>query len=231
MTIASDIQKFDVGSIVTLYELDATVQGGSLVRFHDGSNEKKAAIIWDGDNYTAFPIQVSGYEKTTGGVLARPTIRIANVSGIVAALIAGTDDLIGAKLTRIRTFEAYLDAANFISGSNATADPTIKFVDDIYYISQKTIQNKNVIEFEITASFDVISKALPGRIAIQNVCTWLYKGAECGYSGSNYWNVNDQTEALTGDDVCGKRLQSCKLGFGETAELPFGGFPGLGLQR
>ena len=29
-------------------------------------------------------------------------------------------------------------------------------------------------------------------------------------------------------DVCGKRLSSCKLRFGELADLPFGAFPGIG---
>jgi len=31
-------------------------------------------------------------------------------------------------------------------------------------------------------------------------------------------------------DVCGKRLDSCKLRFGENSELPFGGFPGVGFR-
>ncbi|TCS68254.1 hypothetical protein EDC61_1305, partial [Sulfuritortus calidifontis] len=30
---------------------------------------------------------------------------------------------------------------------------------------------------------------------------------------------------------CGKRLASCKLRFGPYAELPFGGFPAVGLLR
>jgi phage-related protein len=30
------------------------------------------------------------------------------------------------------------------------------------------------------------------------------------------------------DDVCGKRLTSCKARFGENFELPFGSFPSLG---
>jgi phage-related protein len=29
-------------------------------------------------------------------------------------------------------------------------------------------------------------------------------------------------------DVCGKRVDSCKLRFGQNAELPFGGYPGIG---
>jgi phage-related protein len=32
-------------------------------------------------------------------------------------------------------------------------------------------------------------------------------------------------------DQCGKRLDSCKLRFGEGAVLPYGGFPAAGLVR
>ena len=32
-------------------------------------------------------------------------------------------------------------------------------------------------------------------------------------------------------DSCGHRLASCKMRFGATAELPFGGFPGAGIAR
>ena len=32
------------------------------------------------------------------------------------------------------------------------------------------------------------------------------------------------------DDVCGKRLSSCKIRFGNTADLPFGSFPGVGTS-
>ena len=35
--------------------------------------------------------------------------------------------------------------------------------------------------------------------------------------------------SLFGQDVCGKKLSSCKLRF--SGELPFGGFPGANLSR
>lgn len=38
-------------------------------------------------------------------------------------------------------------------------------------------------------------------------------------------------DALRSEDDCGKRLQSCKLRFGASASLPFGGFPGANLTR
>lgn len=43
-----------------------------------------------------------------------------------------------------------------------------------------------------------------------------------------YFNENDQGVSSQSLDICGKRLSSCKARFGATAELPYGGFPGIG---
>lgn len=43
-----------------------------------------------------------------------------------------------------------------------------------------------------------------------------------------YYNSEDQLVTLASDDVCGKRLTSCKVRFG-TRVLPFGGFPSAGI--
>jgi len=66
---------------------------------------------------------------------------------------------------------------------------------------------------------------------VQNICPWRYRSSECGYTGTAYFNANDQSVTTLEQDVCGKRLSSCKLRFGEFAELPYGGFPASGLIR
>ena len=66
------------------------------------------------------------------GELPRPKVSITNVQGLFSGLIRMYDDLIGAKLTRKRTFARYLDAVNFKNG-NPTADPNVQFPDDIWY--------------------------------------------------------------------------------------------------
>jgi lambda family phage minor tail protein L len=72
---------------------------------------------------------------------------------------------------------------------------------------------------------------LPQRQIIANVCQWKYRSAECGYTGSSYWNVNDQPVGTLAADVCGKRVESCKLRFGAATQLPFGSYPGAGLVQ
>jgi lambda family phage minor tail protein L len=227
----ADVQSYSPGSLIILYELDATSVGGSITRFHDGTNELSDNITWNTFEYNAFPIKAEGFSMKSRGQLPRPTLTVSNADSIMAELVDAYNDLIGAKLTRIRTFSKYLDAVNFEGGSNPTADPTIKFDDDIYYISRKILHNNKVIQFEMTAPNDVIGVKLPRRQAMQNVCTWVYRSAECSYAGGAVADINDLATSDLNVDACGKRLESCKLRFGETAALPYGGFPGLGRLR
>jgi lambda family phage minor tail protein L len=106
-----------------------------------------------------------------------------------------------------------------------------EFADDIYYVDRKSRETRDVVEFELAASFDLEGVTLPRRQIVQNVCPWRYRGSECGYTGSNYFNANDQSVVSSIQDICGKRLASCQVRFGQNAELPFGGFPAAGLIR
>lgn len=231
MTIAADIAALSPTALVELFELDLTPFGGDVVRFHGGKNSLVGNIVFDGNTYSAYPIEANGFELNGRGKLPRPTLRVANVTGEITGLVLDYQDLLGAKLTRIRTLAKYLDAVNFPGGVNATADPDQRLPDEIWYIDRKSQENKVVVEFELTASFDVVGVQLPRRQIIQNVCPWEYRGTECGYAGTDYFNTADQPVALADLDKCGKRLTSCRLRFGQAAALPYGGFPAAGLVR
>jgi hypothetical protein len=108
-----------------------------------------------------------------------------------------------------------------------TPDPTAEFPREIYYIDRKSAENRDVVEFELAASFDLIGVRAPKRQCISNICQWVYRSAECSYTGTNYFTESDVATTLA-NDVCGKRVSSCKARFGATAQLPFGSFPGVG---
>lgn len=230
--ISSDIQKLNPGAIIELFELDTTAIGGTEVYYlHNGVNEIGQSIVFDGITYTKFPIIANGFDKNSTGTMPRPVLKIANVTGLIGVLIKQNADLVNARVTRIRTFAKYLDAVNFIGGVNPEADPNQVIDREIWIIDRKSSENKVYVEFELTALFDVQGVQLPRRQIIQNVCTWQYRSAECGYTGDP---VADKLDQPTSDpllDKCGKRLGSCKLRFGENAVLPFGAFPAVGLLR
>lgn len=229
--ITSEIQKFNPSAIMELFVVDLTSLGGSTYYFHAGKNGLNSNVVWQGNTYFPYPVVATGFDYSTNGQLPRPKMVFSNVTGTITALVLQYADIVGAKITRKRTLAKYLDAINFTGSVNANADATAEFPDEIYYIDRKTTENKNIVEFELAAAFDVTGVQLPRRQIIQNVCVWQYRGAECGYAGTNYFDANDNAVGGSGHDICGKRLSSCKARFGEYAELPFGGFPAAGLTR
>lgn len=230
-TITSEIQKLEPSAIIELFEMDATAFGGDLLRFHAGTNGLRQNLVWQGNNYTAFPIKASGFDMSGNGQLPRPKLQVANVTGAITLLVLTYDDLLGAKITRKRTLAKYLDAVNYPGGTNPMADAMAEFPDDVFFIDRKVTETRDLVEFELAAAFDVAGVQLPRRQIIQNVCVWRYRGGECGYTGTNYFDANDAAVGSAGLDVCGKRLTSCEARFGANNPLPFGSFPAAGLTR
>lgn len=232
--VTEEIQKLAPSAIIELFEIDLTPYGGSIYRFHAGTNQVASDIVFDGNTYTRYPIEVSGFEFGVNGQFPRPKMRISNAFGLITGLILTYNssqirDLVGAKVTRIRTLVKFLDAVNFTGGVNPSEDPTAEFPRDYFYIDRKSLENRDVVEFELASSLDMQGVLLPRRVVLANICPWVYRGTECAYAGSNYYDANDSPVSTLAQDVCGKRVSSCRLRFG-TGTLRFGGFPAVGSE-
>ena len=275
MTISSDIQKLEAGSVVTVFQLDADAIGAGIHYFHsydvgqvqaffggsslvldfkdneyqsgeaeqegpslvldfqgdhyqdeDVSAEadvQQGIIRWQGERYFPWPMVAAGFEQG-GSRNPTPSLRMGNVGGFITALCLQFDDLVGAKLIRKRTLLKYMDG-------QPDADPNEEFPLEIWFIEQKVSETSEAVEFELASAMDFQGVQLPRRQINPNNCPWRYRGADCGYTGPP---VADEYDIITSDasrDKCGKRLQSCKLRFGEYGELPFGGFAASSLTR
>lgn len=230
MTLKSDIQTLSPSARITVFELDATILGDSGVhRFCNHKNEKSLDLVWNTQTYYAWPIEADGFEYSSRGTLPTPKVRVGNIGGVISVLCRQYGNLIGAKVTRIRTLSKYLDAVNFITG-NGDADPTAELPRDVYFINRKVLETKSIVEFELATAFDVAGIMLPRRQIIQNLCTSQYRSTECSYSGGAVADENDTPTANILLDKCGKRLSSCVMRFPGNVELPYGGFPGAGLN-
>ena len=412
--IYAELHKLNGGAWVDLFELDLTPVGSTVFRFHAGTNGLRQPIVWQGNSYTPFPIQAEGFAMTGNGEVPRPKLSVANVSGVLTALVREYDDLVGMRVTRKRTMAKYLDAVNFApqrnlftqtealsawttsgasvtadaamaptgeqvmdklvesattgnhyvtrtasaasagagtvmvlsvharaagrrflalqfvanaasftasrtcffdlltgtasnipsgfsarvlpvdkdtwrcvfwgptdgagavvtryyvttgtagtsytgdgtSGAylwgaqletgaltdyqpvlgttfvrNPTADPYSALPDEVYFVTQKTFENRTIVEFELGSALDLQGVTLPRRQLLGNTCPWLYRGAECSYSGGAVADRFDQPTSMLANDNCSHTLAGCKLRFGQNGELSFGGFPGSGLTR
>ena len=227
-------------AIIEMFELhlDSTLHGSSDVyRWHSGVNDQVTGnLVWNGETYFRVPVQADGFEFKNGGTLPRPTLTVANTDSTITAIllvvnaITVGNDLAGAEVRRIRTVKKFLDAVNFAAG-NSNADPYASFPEERYFIDRKTSEDRNQVTFELASKFDLAGQKIPKRQCIANICQWEYRSSECGYTGSNFFDINDNAATSLAQDRCGKRLSSCKLRFGANGELPFGSFPSVGLTR
>ena len=230
MNIGGAIQSLDPGAVIELFVLDLRGwEHDRLIYFHAGTNRLDSDVIWQGQTYTRYPVQATGFEWKGEGTLPRPRIAASNVTGIMSALCRQYRDLVGAPCVRRRTLVRYLDAANFPDG-NPTADPNEAFPDDLFFINQKLAEGPQTVEWELAVAFDVEGVKLPRRQVIRNSCPWRYRGDGCGYAGPPVADRNDNPTADPAADDCGKRLKSCGMRF-PIGWMPYGGFPGAGRYR
>ena len=232
-SVQEQIQMLEPSAVIELYQLIMTeaVNGtNTTYYYHAGTNEIHGNIIFGGVTYSAVPCSFEGFKRTTQGSLPRPTFTIANTGSAISTIILSYNPL-NAQIKRIHTCKKFIDAANFSSGSNSTADSTAIFQsDDIYYIDRIASENPQSVTFELTSKLDLTNLRLPRRQVTEH-CPWLYKGTQCGYSGNKYFDVNDESVTSASDDKCGHRYSSCTARFPDKdTNLPFGGFPGARLQ-
>jgi lambda family phage minor tail protein L len=229
-SIQEQIQLLAPSAIIELYELILTedVNGADInYYYHDGTNELYGDIIFNSITYSAVPCSFEGFKRSTKGTLPRPSFTVANTNSAISSIMT-TYNPLNAQIKRIQTCKKFLDAANFSDG-NASADPTAIFqTDDIYYIDRVASENPQAVTFELTSKLDLTNLRLPRRQVLEH-CPWLYRGTECGYVGSQYFDINDNAINSESDDKCGHRYTSCAVRFTD-GNLPFGGFPGARLQ-
>ena len=194
MTIEADLQQGWHDAIVELIDLDLspiTNDPADIFYFTNQLKPDDTKIQWKGNVYEPIPIAAAGYEKSTTGQIAQPTLTVANVLGTFTQVINELDDLVGAKVTRRRTLGKYLDG-------EPEADPLQEFPIDVFYIERKTQENSMVISWQLASVLDLEGLKLPRRIITQNYCQWRYRGSECGFTGPTLYDNNDRYINTTG---------------------------------
>jgi len=232
MSIKAAIQTLEPGAEVELWELDITLHGGPIERFHGHAQEQ--SIWFQGYEYYPWPIEGEGFAVTSQSSPS-PTVTVSNHMGRVTALCESYRHLVGATVTRRKTLVKFLDAVNFPGGVNPDANPSEQYQPDIWLVERKAYEDREKVQFELSSAMDFSGQQLPGRMIVASRCLWLaiggYRGPYCGYTGGAVAKADDTATSSMAEDRCGGRVVSCKKRFGQDAELPFGGFPAAGLTR
>lgn len=194
MTIQQDVTKTWHEAVIELFEIDlSSITDSAVDKYYFTANlmPDNSKISWKGQTYEPFPIEASGFERTTKGQIPTPELTVANVLGTLASVVNNFGDLVGAKVTRRRTLFKYLD-------NSSSPDSTQEFPDDEFYIERKIAESSTTITWQLSSKIDLEGLQLPRRIITQNYCLWKYRGAECGYNGPGVANENDQPIVIGG---------------------------------
>ncbi|WP_334324321.1 phage minor tail protein L [Gilliamella apicola] len=220
-----DITKIEQGAIINLYDLDLSkiVGNKTVIRFHNGVNELRKPITWQGNIYKPYPIKAQGFERSGQGASNRPTLIASNAESLLNGLLSSYEGMIGAIVSRHEVLVKYLDAVNFENG-NKYADPYCEFVSN-YVIEQVKLQTSLQVTFELALPCETDGARIPARIIIADTCSWIYRSANCGYTGGAVADEFDQPTNDITRDKCSRCVAGCKLRFGQYGILPFGGFP------
>jgi len=168
--------------------------------FHNGAssntiNNNFVDIKFGGQVYQQLPIKAEGFQYQGKGSLPRPTMTVSNLFNTITAILNEVNvqttgnDLAGAKLTRVRTLERFVDAESFGTDDFLSAedddgiamenddtfnpeelgnpyqvpDPTQRFPDEVYFVDRKVNENKDIVEFELCSALDLAGVRLPKR--------------------------------------------------------------------
>ena len=174
----SELQKSNPSSKIELFELTtvAALHGSATTyRFHAGTDGVTTGvnayddIHWNGNTYQRLPIEATGFEYTSKQN-PRPVLTISNLFGTISTILANVNtttvgnDLTGATLTRIQTLLRYLPNDNF-TGNNpyGTPDNTQEFPREIFLVARKSLETRDICQFELAASTDAVGVKLPKR--------------------------------------------------------------------
>ena len=156
-----------------------------------------ATVTFDGNDYHAIPIQLTGQEVASSGTIARPSLAIANIPALTKTAASDkemvgvqaikndsdltlpfetNDDLIGTKVVYRRAFQSALDTAN-----------PPEFPSQTYFVDRVASENNIIATFELASPMDVEGVTIPARRIVGKYCSWQYQGKALGFGGGCSW--------------------------------------------
>lgn len=164
--------------------------------FHNNVKFLDTALYWDEDKtgqvekFIAAPIIMDGFETSSKGVLPTPRMSITvSESGIDTLALLKQEiwtigDLVGAKVTRIRTFAKFLPEENKLDLVMSDAwepDKYAEFPRDVYFVERLENMDKLNITYSLASILDVEGILIPFRRVLANNCSHSYRGEGCLY--------------------------------------------------
>lgn len=184
-------------AVVNLYRLyyDTLQEPENYFPFNNGTNGFNGSIVFGGIRYSPIAAEIDSTESNIQQRISRPKIKISNVGGQISQLLRRKNEFRNAKVVIIKTLVKFLDAENFDSGFNpyGISDPNAIISREEFIVSQKTGENKELVELELTYPFDLEGFNIAGKTIIANYCPFQYRGKGCNYCGPPIAKFDDSS--------------------------------------
>lgn len=187
-------------------------------------------VTFAGNRFQAYPVQVQGFVWSVDGPPVRPSLELANLSGLFSAAVEA-DVLRGAGVRRILTLASELAPPE---GENGGAC----FPPEEWVIDRVARLDRQIVRLELTALASLEGQYFPPRVMLRDICqhryrrwdhrknAFDYEDVTCPYTGRHYFTAEGSPTSKPAEDVCGLRLDSgCAKRF--AGIKPFLGFPGI----
>lgn len=215
--------------LIELFEIDLTSVGVGILGITNSYNEDGSPLLYNGRQYFSMPVKIDDIEYKGDGSIAITTLTLSTMNAVTASMIINNDNLVGCTVTRIKTFEKFLD-------NGSEPDPASRFQNEIYKINRRKTLNQYTAQFELTNIGDVENKFLPRNQVIKTYCPYIYrryiggkfvidKHYPCPYMANAYFD-EDNKPCEASKDKCSKQVEGCQARYGDSV-LPFQGFPSI----
>ncbi|EHW3642440.1 phage minor tail protein L [Salmonella enterica] len=205
----NETTKAEQSAKVDLWEFDLTAIGGERYFFCNEANEKGEPVTWQGRQYEPYPIQAQDFEMNGKGVSPRPNFVVSNMFGLVTGMAEDLQSIVGASVVRHQVYRKFLDAVNFVEG-NPDADPEQEAVAR-YSVEQLSELTTSTATFVLASPVETDGSVFPGRIMLAEICTFDYRGEECGYNGPPVADEFDKPTADPAKDKCSHCMKGCTM--------------------
>jgi phage-related protein len=163
-------------------------------------------VIWQGNTYVAFPIEMDEYKENAKGELPSLSLRVSNVTRAIQAYVENDPDF-GSN------WDVTLNVVYLLSLTKSiTTDRPSELT--LFFISLGVSCDEQWCTFNLGME-NPLRNQFPYRKFAPMQCQASFKNPDtgCPYTGA--------------DSHCDKTLEACKNKFGSNADIPFVGFPGI----
>ena len=156
-------------------------------------------IQWNGETWTAFPLELDAPKQSGTGELPRFSVRVSNVTRTVEGYLEQAGGGVGATVRMMVVMSNHLEL-------------TTPELDEEFSV-QSTSYDQDWVTFNLSGSVNLFRR-IPQRRFMKNFCPFQYKGPEC--------------KCTSGLPTCDKSLNACKergnsRRFGGEPAIPQGG--------